>query len=64
MLASASPRRRELLAALVADFEVVASEVPEDFTGEAIDDAMRLAAEKAVAVAESHDGAVILAADT
>ena len=66
ILASASPRRRELLAQLGRPFIVVVSgldekpwprEKPASY-------ALRNAAEKARAVAERHPGATILAADT
>lgn len=65
ILASASPRRRELLAHLWADFTVLPSEVSED---SAERDPLRLAAElarlKARAVAQAHPGAAVLGADT
>ena len=64
VLASGSPRRRELLAALVPDFQVVVSDVPEPTTGDPRADALRLAEEKAAAVAGSRPGAVVIAADT
>lgn len=66
ILASASPRRRELLAILVADFEVRpaniverpgTSETPEDYVA-------RLAAEKAREVARISPGAWVLGSDT
>ncbi len=64
VLASGSPRRRELLAALVADFQMVVSDVPEPTTNDPRADARRLALEKASAVAASRPGAVVIAADT
>jgi MAF protein len=69
LLASASPRRRELLATLGADFEVVAADVDES-TDEVdpVRMAEGLALRKARAVAAAHrgaaDGIAILAADT
>jgi septum formation protein len=66
VLASASPRRRELLAKLIADFEVVPAHVDED----ALTDpdpwvtAQRLAREKAFAVRTSHPDALVVAGDT
>jgi septum formation protein len=66
LLASASPRRRALLAALGARFEVVPADVDEDAgPGEAPEaTAARLAAAKAAAVAERRPEARVLAADT
>ena len=66
MLASASPRRRELLGLLGITPHVVAPDIDESWTpGEApADHAQRLAREKAAAIAPRHPGAVIVAADT
>ncbi len=65
ILASASPRRRELLAVLGLPFTVVASQVDEDspITEPAVL-ACTLAEQKALAVAQAYPEAVILAADT
>ncbi len=66
LLASASPRRAEILASLGIPFRVVASSVPEEIRpGESAEAAvMRLAAEKAEAIAALHPGAPVLGADT
>lgn len=64
VLASGSPRRRELLAALLAEFEVRVSDVPEPLTGGSPTDAIGLASAKAAAVADVSPGAVIIGADT
>lgn len=66
VLASSSPRRRELLARLVPEFTVVPADIDETpQPNEAgADVAVRLATEKAHAVAAQHPGAIILAADT
>ncbi|MBI5947397.1 MAG: septum formation protein Maf [Chloroflexi bacterium] len=64
VLASASPRRLELLAALVPAFEVVPSDAAEDLTGDPIADAERLALAKAEAVAAREPGALVVGADT
>jgi septum formation protein len=64
ILASGSPRRRELLKALVPDFEVLASDVPEATTDDPIADAIRLASLKAEAVAALHPDAIVVGADT
>jgi septum formation protein len=64
ILASGSPRRRELLRALVPEFEVVASDVPEETTDDPVADSLRLAQAKAETVAAQHPGAVVIGADT
>lgn len=66
VLASASPRRAELLSAAGFTFEVSASAIDETpRAGEAPDAyALRVAEEKAGAAAARHPGAMILAADT
>jgi nucleoside triphosphate pyrophosphatase len=65
ILASASPRRRDLLAALGARFTVVPADVDESpREGEAADAmVLRLAAAKAFAVA-APEGGIVLGADT
>ena len=64
-MASASPRRKQLLAQAGFDFEVVESCVDEDADGHARERVEVLALRKAHAVAQSHDGeSVIIAADT
>ena len=66
ILASASPRRRELLAQLGVPFEVVTSDVPE--TPAPAEPpaafAQRVARDKAAEVARRCPGALVLAADT
>jgi MAF protein len=65
ILASASPRRRELLARLGLPFEVVEPQVDERGLGGRPERlARRLAAAKARAVAASRSQATVLAADT
>jgi septum formation protein len=66
VLASGSPRRHELLALLGCQFDVVVADVDETpRPGEtAIQLVARLAQEKAVAVAATHDDAVVIGADT
>ncbi|RTR20932.1 Maf family protein [Deinococcus radiophilus] len=65
ILASASPRRRELLGHLLSQFEVIASDADES---SAETDPARLAVElarrKALAVAGAHPGCAVLGADT
>jgi septum formation protein len=66
VLASKSPRRRQLLGSLGYDFTVEAADVDETpFAGEPPDALVcRLCRVKAEAVAQRHPGEVVLAADT
>ncbi|HET7712824.1 MAG TPA: Maf family protein [Thermoanaerobaculia bacterium] len=66
ILASASPRRRELLASIRLDFDVIPSHVPERREeGEAPEEYVaRLSREKAAAVAADYPDRWVLAADT
>lgn len=66
ILASASPRRRELLASAGLEFAVVVPEIDETpLPGETPrDTVLRLAREKASAIAARHPQARVLAADT
>jgi septum formation protein len=66
VLASSSPRRREILASLGLSFDVRPADVDETLrAGESpYDAAERLAREKAVAAGNGGDGALVVAADT
>jgi septum formation protein len=66
VLASASPRRRELLAALGLEFRIEAADIDESpRAGEGAEAYVRrLALEKASAVAAAHAGSLVLGADT
>ena len=64
VLASASPRRRELLRALLPAFDVAASDAPEPFENSPIEDAERLALAKAGALTDAFPGALLIGADT
>ena len=66
ILASASPRRQELLKLLIPKFDVVPSDVDEQvIPGESPSDLVqRLAREKATVVRKLHPHAAILSADT
>lgn len=66
MLASSSPRRRELLAGLGLRFEVVAADIDESHAGEVAPAllAEQLAWRKAQAVAAQRPEALVIAADT
>lgn len=65
ILASTSPYRRELLARLKVDFDVVAPEVPEEhLRGESpTDRALRLATAKAQAVSARRPEALVIGSD-
>lgn len=64
ILASASPRRREILTRMGVSFVVDAADVDEQCEGDAADVVRTLAARKAQAVAARHPEDIILAADT
>lgn len=64
VLASASPRRRELLRALLAGFAVDPADLDERADGDPREDARRLAREKAETVARRHPRAIVIGADT
>ncbi len=66
ILASSSPRRRELLASIGAEFDVVPSHVPEEHQeGEAPEEYVaRLSRDKARAIAMLHPDRWVVAADT
>lgn len=66
VLASGSPRRRQLLEMIALPFRVVAPDVDETLQGTELPEryVTRLAREKATRVAAQEAGAVVLAADT
>lgn len=66
ILASASPRRMELLASAGIDFEVFAGNAPEDILPgeEPLDHVLRLARDKALEVAARTSGRFFIGADT
>jgi septum formation protein len=66
ILASASPRRRELLALVGIPHEVIPADIDESYRDgeEAAEHAERLAREKAAAIAARHPDAIVIAADT
>lgn len=63
VLASASPRRRELLSRITEEFSVVVSHADEGSLGTPEERALHAASAKARAVADTHSG-VIIGADT
>jgi septum formation protein len=66
ILASASPRRRQLLAAAGIQFDAIESRVPEGHVGgePPRDYAIRMAREKAAAVSSRFPDAIVIGADT
>lgn len=64
VLASASPRRRELLQALVPAFDIDPAEIDETLEGDPVEVAMTLAVAKVAAVASRHPGAIVIGSDT
>jgi len=64
VLASASPRRRELLAAILPDFDVRATDIDETLSGDPRDEAARLAVAKARAALALDPAAVAIGSDT
>jgi septum formation protein len=64
VLASASPRRAELLRGLGLDPELRPVDVPEDLAGDPAAEAVRLAEDKARAAMRSGGAALVVAADT
>ncbi len=66
ILASASPRRRELLGRLIPTFTVVVSDVDEDAltTSDPVATAESLALAKAIAVSKGHPDALVIGGDT
>ena len=64
LLASGSPRRRELLQNAGIDFIVDAANADENFSGGAEETVLTLSRRKAEAAAAKHPGETVLAADT
>lgn len=64
ILASGSPRRRDILTLMGISFVVDAADVDESCEGQAADVVRALARRKAEAVAGRHPGGIVLAADT
>ncbi len=64
ILASASPRRREILSLLGLSFEVIPSKVEERTYGDPITTARKLSREKALDVWRNNKDALVIGADT
>ncbi len=64
ILASGSPRRRELLAYILPEFDVIPSGIEEIASGSPAQQVEKLAADKAADIAAKHPDAVVIGADT
>lgn len=64
ILASGSPRRKELLSYIVGDFDIIPSSLEENAQGNPEQQTLKLAKDKALDVAASYPGAVVIGADT
>ena len=64
ILASGSPRRRELLAAMGYTFEILVPDVDEHVSGKARDVVAILSERKAKAAADQLDNGIVIASDT
>lgn len=64
ILASGSPRRKELLTMMGLSFQVDVSDADEHFEGGPEEIVRELSRRKALAVAEKHEASLVLAADT
>ena len=64
ILASGSPRRRELLTQMGYTFEIIVPDVDEEVSGHARDVVGILSQRKAQAVADAQDSGVVIASDT
>ena len=64
ILASGSPRRRELLAYVVPEFEIIPSGIEEIAVGSPAQQVETLAADKAADIADRYPYAIVIGADT
>lgn len=64
ILASGSPRRKEILDTMGLSYIVDVSDVDESFSSDPESMVLELSRRKAVSVAQKHDDSIILAADT
>lgn len=64
ILASGSPRRKEILRTMGLSFTVDVSDADEGFSGEPQDAVLEISYRKALSVAKRHEDAFVLAADT
>ncbi len=64
ILASASPRRKELLSYIIPQFEVIPSGIDETATGSPANQVKQLATDKAMDIAKQYPDALVIGADT
>ncbi len=64
ILASASPRRKELLGYIIPEFEIIPSGIDETATGSPAAQVKMLAADKAADIARQYPEALVIGADT
>lgn len=64
ILASGSPRRKELLTLIVPEFDVIPSDIDETASGSPEQQVEKLAADKAADIARRFPDAVVIGADT
>ncbi|NLT98340.1 MAG: septum formation inhibitor Maf [Christensenellaceae bacterium] len=64
ILASGSPRRKELLTFIVPEFDVIPSDIDETASGSPEQQVEKLAADKAADIARQFPDAVVIGADT
>jgi septum formation protein len=64
ILASGSPRRKELLSYIADEYAIIPSDLEETACGTPREQTLQLARDKAADVAKSHPGAVVIGADT
>ena len=64
ILASGSPRRKELLAYIIPEFDVIPSDIDETASGSPEQQVEKLAADKAADIARRFPDAVVIGADT
>lgn len=64
ILASGSPRRRELLSRMGYEFEIQLPDVDENVSGKVSEVVLILSRRKAMAVAEKNDNGIVIASDT
>lgn len=64
ILASGSPRRRELLQYIVPEFSVIPSDIEELASGTPAEQVVKLAKDKACDIAAKHPDAIVIGSDT
>lgn len=64
ILASGSPRRKKLLNYIVAEFDVIPSDIDEIANGTPAEQVEKLATDKAMDIAKDHPDAIVIGSDT